>query len=645
MTPTASQVWAFEQFPIDIDRAGLTKSALYRGPVTCAAVTATLTAIARIEEAALTSAHDFAGATKSYEHFGLGIHSVTCSPLLKPQQEYARLSVTAQMPFQGGKVQHRPLLRAADREFDLSRHTARQISRRIRSGDSQPGVLSKVFGRSLYLYGGIVDEAIGDDGELYVQVGQARLLAIRSGAVCLATCDGKSIWVTHVRRPKTKMDTSLFPKVPAVFGLFQLGLMQRVQVGELQSSNHAGRVPQKNSTFQEVWVDMDHDEHGNKLAYIHFEFYNGAMSTEQCSRLIEMMDDVLDQHTPEDPIRAVVLMGGSYFSNGIALNIIEASDDPAAESWMNINRIDDVVDYILHRLPTQGILTVAAMRGNAAAGGVALATACDFVIAGSDIVLNPAYRGVGLHGSEYHTLSYHGRCGEANATKLLRSMLPMSPLQAQAMGLVDFVFPSGEELDNSIRFHVALLAKNRDLTRGPWKKNVDLTPASLARTRAHELSEMSKDFWSARSTRYHSRRHDFVRKVKADQTPLRFATHRRLQHGVQYDEEELDSFDDVAYYEALARRRAAEAVRNDVRKELGSLITRWAETEAIARSHRRGSVVLQAEQEMAHVALPGAERKTETVFSCYYKPVDAPLTPPDSPLSPMHERQTAVLGA
>ncbi|TKA78388.1 hypothetical protein B0A55_04729 [Friedmanniomyces simplex] len=115
----AGPVWAFEQFPIDIDAAGMTKSELYRGPITRAAVTATLQAISRIEDAALTTAHDYAGAMKSYGGCGLAIHHMTYSTHLKPRSEYGRLSVTDQLPFQG----------------------ARQISRRIRSADSQPGVL------------------------------------------------------------------------------------------------------------------------------------------------------------------------------------------------------------------------------------------------------------------------------------------------------------------------------------------------------------------------------------------------------------------------------------------------------------------------------------------------------------------------
>ncbi len=49
----AGPVWAFEQFPINIDQPGLTKSELYRGPVTRAAVSATLCAIDRVRQAVM----------------------------------------------------------------------------------------------------------------------------------------------------------------------------------------------------------------------------------------------------------------------------------------------------------------------------------------------------------------------------------------------------------------------------------------------------------------------------------------------------------------------------------------------------------------------------------------------------------------
>ncbi|KAK4553458.1 hypothetical protein LTR86_009515 [Recurvomyces mirabilis] len=629
----AGPVWAFEQFSIDIDEPGLTKSSLYRGAVTNAAVAATTTALRRIQDSALSSAHDFAGAPKVYSTQRGRNSPITCSSQLTADPKFAVLSVTDHSPFLGGKLHHRPLLKAASRSFDLSKHTALQVSRRIRCADSQPGVLSTIFGSNLYLYGGTIESGSPTLPKTKLLVGKTRILATRNEAVCVEAADGNGVWITHVRRPKTKTDKALWPKEPATSGLLELGVINHADVLHLDSPLPTDWSRVSWDTLQEVWADFVTDKHGNTSAYLHFDIYNGAMSTNQCSHLLSAMEYIIQRHATGRPIRAVVLMGGAYFSNGIALNVIEAASDPATESWLNINRIDDLVQMILQEFPRRNIITVAAVRGNAAAGGVAFAAACDYVIAGSKVVLNPAYRAVGLYGSEYHTISYFGRCGTARAKHLLRAMKPMSPSQAQGYGLVDFVFPSGPELDGCIRYHVEMLVKNGDLKRGPWKANVNTSAAALAKARAMELSEMSKDFWSARSVRYHSRRFDFVRKVKPRQTQLRFATHRRLQQGVNmHDEEELDSFDDVSYYEQLAKRLAADALRDEVRGEMSSMVARWAEQEQMERVHRRGSVALQFEQETARVALPGAERKTETVFSCYYKPIDnGIITPPTSP--------------
>ena len=79
------------------------------------------------------------------------------------------------------------------------------------------------------------------------------------------------------------------------------------------------------------------------------------------------------------PVKAIVLLGGEdFFSNGMNLNTIEASDRPADESWRNINALDDVCEEILTTLDK---LTVAGIRGNAGAGGVFLALTCDMVFA------------------------------------------------------------------------------------------------------------------------------------------------------------------------------------------------------------------------------------------------------------------------
>jgi len=270
----AGPVWAWEQYLVDIDQPDLTKSELYRTSVTRAALKATLAAIDRICAAAIRSGHDFAGGPKSDgEHSCRSSIDITSTQRLQPEPAYASLSVSDQLPFQGGRLQRRPLLKAIDREFDLSRHSALTVSRRIRSGDSQPGVMSKVFGRDLYVYGGLMEEEdLGKRLQDLLMVTTTRVSATRNGAVCVTACDDKGVWITHIRRPKMKRDNALWPKVLATDGLIELGILASTQVQSLRWPLPAGFAMSPLRTFQEVWIDFRVDENHNKVAYLHFDF-------------------------------------------------------------------------------------------------------------------------------------------------------------------------------------------------------------------------------------------------------------------------------------------------------------------------------------------------------------------------------------
>lgn len=133
----AGPVWAYDQFELDIDQPGLTKAELYRGAVTTAAIASTLAAISRVQSA--VNGDLLSGEMKEGPF----------SPNLQADPKFRLYSVGNNSLFQGGRLHHRPLLKGAQREFDVTRHDSDQISRRIRCGDSQPGVLSRVFGGNL----------------------------------------------------------------------------------------------------------------------------------------------------------------------------------------------------------------------------------------------------------------------------------------------------------------------------------------------------------------------------------------------------------------------------------------------------------------------------------------------------------------
>ena len=377
-------------------------------------------------------------------------------------------------------------MKQADRAIDWSEPSA-SILRKIRCADSFPGILDTVLGMQCYLYGAHEEDALrGIPGEI---------IAKRDGAICRATGDG-AVWITHVKQKGTNGQPSF--KLPAMQVLGdRLASVPDVPLAVDQA--YEGR------TYREIWY-----EEKQAVGYLHFEFYNGAMSTEQCQRLREAFLLIRQR-----PTKVIVLMGGTdFWSNGIHLNTIEAADDPAHESWRNIGAIDDLVRDII---TTDSHLVIAALQGNAAAGGVILALAADFVYARKGIVLNPHYKGMGnLYGSEYWTYLLPKRVGAEKARELTEALLPISTRTAQQIGLLDDAFEEdaasfreyiskrAEELASSHRYEHMLEEKRHTRKHDEEKK-------PLQSYRNEELQHMWLNFFGADRS-YHLARKNFVYK-------------------------------------------------------------------------------------------------------------------------------------
>ena len=66
--------------------------------------------------------------------------------------------------------------------------------------------------------------------------------------------------------------------------------------------------------------EIGYEERG-AVGYLHFDFYNGALSTAQCERLRAAY-----AHARARPTRVIVLMGGvDFWCNGMHLHCIEAA--------------------------------------------------------------------------------------------------------------------------------------------------------------------------------------------------------------------------------------------------------------------------------------------------------------------------------
>ncbi|MCZ4608283.1 enoyl-CoA hydratase-related protein [Streptomyces sp. Lzd4kr] len=434
------------------------KSDLYRGEVADAALTAVLLAVER-----------FAG----------GSH-------VPAAQDEAGLA--------GAPVRVRPYLDQSVRRIDWSADTTETVVRKLRAADSQPGVLDLLLGGEWYLHGGHPESTLrGRPGEL---------LATRAGAICRATTDG-AVWIPELRPRRLPGRPATF-KLPAVRAL-----------GDRLPPLPEHAPPVLPDARERTWTDIRYREDGG-AGFLTFAFPGGAMSTEQCRRLLHAYREACSRPT------SVLVLGGErdFFSNGVHLGVIEAAADPAAESWANINAIDDLVEAIL---TTTDRLVIAAVAGNAAAGGAMLALAADEVWCRHGTVLNPHYRLMGLYGSEYWTYTLPRRVGPDLAERLMREALPVSAASALRLGLADRVIDCGP--GDFARETGALAARLAALPAtasriAAKKAELDRREATtpLAGFRERELARMRRTFDDP-DAQYHALRRAFVHKHRPPCTP------------------------------------------------------------------------------------------------------------------------------
>jgi putative two-component system protein, hydrogenase maturation factor HypX/HoxX len=469
--PDAGDIWATRDFAM----RGAGKSSLYRHEVRHAAIGALVEAIGRMQ----------------------------CGDGPSPQK---RASLGRAVT---GRA--RPLMTQSVRSIDWGADGTDAVVRKIRAGEGHPGVLDRVDDTEFHLFGAHPEPALrGQPG---------KIIARRTGAICRATVDG-AIWITQLRPGDTAAER--YFKLPATCALSLAGV--ELDVPEIPVSIDV--CPHSDGTYREIaYVESA------GVGYLRFDFYNGAMSTDQCVRLREAYAYARSRET-----RVIVLMGGSdYFSNGIHLNTIEAAEDPGAESWRNLNAIDDLVRDIVE---TDSHMVMSALGGDAGAGGVPLALAADYVVAREDVVLNPYYQHMGgLYGSEYWTYLLPRRVGPAATARLTGPPFrPVGTTQAVRIGLLDAAF--GANLDE-FRACTARLAERiahdglyrariLDKRRG---RALHERVKPLQAYRDQELARCHQCFFGADET-YHEARRRFVYKLGDAGGAFGNSIRPRVIHGV-----------------------------------------------------------------------------------------------------------------
>lgn len=375
------------------------------------------------------------------------------------------------------------------RAINWQQDTSEVILRKINSADGFPGLLTTIAGQNVYAFDAHLARNLSGTPQ--------DIIAHKNGAVCLATLDG-AIWIGHLRLASEEKTLKL--PAAAVIAPFADSFDQL-----LITDNQTG--------YQDIWSKIEDD-----IGYLYFEFYNGAMSTHQCQRLLVEYKRLKSQN-----IKAIALMGGDdFWSNGIHLNQIEQAESPADESLANINAMDDLCLEIIN---TTDKMTFAVMRGNAGAGGVFLAMAADFVFASSNIVLNPHYKSMGnLYGSEYWTYLFPKKVGLQQAEKIMANRLPVSAQEALDLGMIDELI----QLDLKPLLLAKLQLNEKHLITKQQVRERDEAEKPLVQYREEELSRMNLNFYGFDPS-YHVARFHFVHKSAKSRTPPYLAPHRRVK--------------------------------------------------------------------------------------------------------------------
>ncbi len=409
------------------------------------------------------------------------------------------------------------------RRIDWSRDTTATVLAKIRCADGQPGVADTLFGRPCHLFDAHAATAAALDGLPGVP---GDVVARRDGALLRRTADG-GVWIGQVRSAHACGGTEVCtPERPA----FKLP-------AAVAFATQAAALPELAAALSRAddeWGELRYVETGDagaRVGVLSFDFYNGAMSTAQCERLLAALREVKRRDT-----QVLLLAGGAgFFSNGIDLNCIEAAahragDSAADESWRNINAMNDVA---LEIITTTDRFTVSLLRGNAGAGGAFLALAADEVWAHRGVMLNPHYRNMGnLYGSEYWTYLAPRRLGHEGAAAMMQRRLPVSAPEAARIGFVDRCLDPGAAgiLDAALREAGALAASYnlRDrVMRKQQARAADEAVRPLADYRKEELSRMHRNFYGFDPS-YHVARYHFVHKLPHAWTPRHLATHREV---------------------------------------------------------------------------------------------------------------------
>ena len=191
-----------------------------------------------------------------------------------------------------------------------------------------------------------------------------------------------------------------------------------------------------------------------------------AIDCDLAEKLVEALS-AIDQNPT---VKVVILRGaGRAFMAGGDLKAFHDAGDQAPDAVKNLMvPFHQVVRLIRDLRPP----VIAAVHGAVAGGGLALALACDFVIAAADAVFTPAYLKIATTPDGGTTWSVSRLLGERRALEWLLLGEPLSAHEAAKLGLINRVV-APKDFDQEVQTLANRLAAGpagaQASSTGTWK--------------------------------------------------------------------------------------------------------------------------------------------------------------------------------
>lgn len=210
--------------------------------------------------------------------------------------------------------------------------------------------------------------------------------------------------------------------------------------------------------------------------------------------LLEALDSALATLEAADPgdVRAVVVTGAGEraFSAGSHVGDFESQRGPAGRARHELE------SGVAARLATLPIPTIAAIEGNALGGGLELALCCDLRVASERAILGLPEVRLAVTPGAGGTQRLPRVIGEARARELILTGRLIDAAEAERMGLITRVVPTGEALDAAEAIGAEIAARGPLAVREAKRLVALSTDVDLATGLAAELSASDRVFAS-----------------------------------------------------------------------------------------------------------------------------------------------------